>query len=284
MKTTRAGYDTRTYNLAANVPQALPSAREFLIISATVDISALGFNLGDNNGDFEIWPFGFAIGVQEGSTKARIQSTVAQTVVVAMIDGIATVKDNRFAPGAGSLPVTMIDGANVALGARVDAAATTDVGTFSLIALFKRMLTRMGPVTSVDGGLVSIGATTDAAATTDAGPFSLIALIKRLLGKTGGASTYATLSEFSAFAGSPTSSAVFVGAGSNLNGILVLHYSLSCGGDPTAFCSIGETGSLARVYDSQSVVCGVSFIIPAGRQLAVSGRGLFNISVAYTQL
>ena len=138
----RAGYDTRSYTLTAGVQQSLPSAREFLIISATVDITAIGFNLGDNNGDFEVWPFGFAIGVSEGSVKARIQSSVTQTVVVAMIDGLATVKDNRFAPGAGTLPVTMADGASVALGARADASATTDAGTFSLIALTKRLLAK----------------------------------------------------------------------------------------------------------------------------------------------
>jgi hypothetical protein len=42
--------------------------------------------------------------------------------------------------GGGGGAVTVADGADVALGAKADAAATTDTGTFSLIALFKRLL------------------------------------------------------------------------------------------------------------------------------------------------
>lgn len=179
------GYDTRTYNLVANVAQSLPSAREFMIISATIDITALNFSLGDDNGDQEIWPFGVIIGIKEGSVKARIGSTVNQTVVIAMLDGDVTVKDNRFAPGAGSLAVTEADGANAALGAKADASALNDVGTFSLIALFKRMLTRMGPVTATDGALITLGTTTDASAPADNSNVSLIALFKRMLSKMG---------------------------------------------------------------------------------------------------
>lgn len=282
----RAGYDTRSYTLTAGVQQSLPSAREFLIISATVDITAIGFNLGDNNGDFEVWPYGFAIGVTEGSVKARIQSSVTQTVVIAMIDGLATVKDNRFAPGAGTLPVTMADGANVALGARADASATTDGGTFSLISLFKRMLGKMGPVTSVDGGLVSIGATTDAAATTDAGTFSLIALIKRLLGKSfGGPDTYGARYDTSTLAGSSSASVIVVSGATNVNGVLLSSCIVSAGDDPTALATVYDNvAGFMRVQDGRSASLGSAIILPAGQQLAVITVGKCYITMTYRVL
>jgi len=75
------------------------------------------------------------------------------------------------------ITVSAADGAIVALGARGDAAATTDTGAFSLIALVKRGLQH---ATSLMSGL---GAPTDAAASSDAGAHSLISLIKRLLEK-----------------------------------------------------------------------------------------------------
>ncbi len=50
---------------------------------------------------------------------------------------------NVVAGGAGGGAVTVADGADVAEGAKADAAATTDTGTFSLIALFKRLLQKL---------------------------------------------------------------------------------------------------------------------------------------------
>lgn len=47
-----------------------------------------------------------------------------------------------FNPAGGGAAVTIANGADVALGATTDAAATTDTGNFSLIALFKRLLTK----------------------------------------------------------------------------------------------------------------------------------------------
>jgi hypothetical protein len=45
--------------------------------------------------------------------------------------------------GGGGGAVTIADGADVTLGAKADAAASTDVGTFSLISLFKRLLEKI---------------------------------------------------------------------------------------------------------------------------------------------
>ena len=282
----RAGYDTRSYTLTANVQQSLPSAREFLIISASVDITAIGFNLGDNNGDFEVWPFGFAIGVTEGSIKARIQSSVTQTVVIAMIDGIATVKDNRFAPGAGSLPVTEADGANIALGARADAAATTDGGTFSLIALMKRLLSKVGPVTSVDGGLVSLGTTTDASAPADNSNVSLIALMKRLLSKTGVTTTSVFNQNYARNqgAGVVLNTAALVAPGSNINGISIYSAFLAPRADPRALITIFDPTSgnaFLETFDSCPLTLGAPFIIPAGIGLSVSITGGGSVGITF---
>lgn len=279
------GYDTRTYNLAANVAQALPSAREFMILSATVDITALNFSMGDDNGDQEIWPFGVIIGIKEGSVKARIGSSVNQTVVIAMLDGDVVVKDNRFAPGAGSLAVTEADGANAALGQKADASATTDGGTFSLISLFKRMLGKMGPVTSVDGGLVSLGTTTDATAPADTATASLISLFKRLLQKTSPLNIYSSRFAISSIAGSPLVNTSIVLGGSNVNGIAVFHYSLSCGPDITSIAQLIDSSIvLATVGDSQSVVCNAPFIVPPGQAFTASLQGASRVSVAYSIL
>lgn len=44
----------------------------------------------------------------------------------------------------GASAVSIADGSSVALGAKSDTAATSDTGTFSLIALFKRLLSYFG--------------------------------------------------------------------------------------------------------------------------------------------
>ena len=269
------GYDTRTYNLVANIAQALPSAREFMIISATIDITALNFSMGDDNGDQEIWPFGVIIGIKEGSVKARIGSSVNQTVVIAMLDGDVTIKDNRFAPGAGSLAVTEADGANAALGQKADASATTDGGTFSLISLFKRMLGKMGPVTATDGAIVSIGATNDAVASSDAGTFSLISLIKRFLATRNEPLFYNAAGTVSQVAGSPLATAAIISAGANTNGVVVYLAVASCLADPTAVAEIVTSGAqpIIQARDSMNMLLPLSITIPSGTGLSYNITG-----------
>lgn len=101
----RNGYTVRTFNLLANTPQPLPSAREFLLVTASVNTDAISIAIGDDNGDLEQWPLGFAVGVKEGSTRARVMSTITQTVTVAMADGSVQVVDSRLAPGPGTIDV-----------------------------------------------------------------------------------------------------------------------------------------------------------------------------------
>ncbi len=138
-------YQTEPMVLASGQIQKLPGDMISLaIISATylddVSISTSGssfFELpGDGALDFleptEVW-----IRNDNGSTN---------TIVM----GYGTAKFRRSVVNGGTVSVTgsvattMIDGQPVALGAKADAAATTDTGTFSLIALFKRLLGKFG--------------------------------------------------------------------------------------------------------------------------------------------
>lgn len=276
-------YDSRILTLVANIPIALPPARQYVVLSASVNSSALGIAIGDGNGDFTAWPAGLAIKFDR-SIPARLISTVSQSVAIGFTDGGVTLVDSRNVP-IGPTAATIIDGGDVALGARADAAATTDTGTFSLIALFKRMLTRMGPVTSVDGGLITLGTTTDASAPADNSNVSLIALVKRLLSKTGGSATpYATVVAIPGARGSAFAVTVVVTAVANINGIQVSTATLTCGTDVTASASLNDnTGDLAIATDSQ-VLSLPSFTIPAGRQLRVLTTGLCYVCVTYRLL
>lgn len=91
--------------------------------------------------------------------------------------------------------------ADIGIGAPDDPAASSNTGSFSLIALVKRLLSVsiaaiVTELTDIDALLTdidaAIGAPGDPAATSDTGTFSLIALIKRLLQNINGGSAAAT--------------------------------------------------------------------------------------------
>jgi len=112
------------------------------IISATFQDDVL---ISTNGQSFFILPFSDSLQFIE-PTEVWIgnQNGAANAVVV----GSGTAKINRSFSSGGNVIVTgtaatsVADGANVAIGARADAVATTDVGTFSLIALIKRLLSK----------------------------------------------------------------------------------------------------------------------------------------------
>jgi hypothetical protein len=87
-------YDVRNFVLAANIATALPPAKNYVIISATVDPGAVSLSVGDNNGDPASWPQGITIRTPR-TVPARILSSVAQTVAVLMVDGDVEVDDQR---------------------------------------------------------------------------------------------------------------------------------------------------------------------------------------------
>ena len=237
-------YSVRTYNLTANIPQALPSSRQFMLISATVDLAAIGLSLGSQNADFDSLILGISVGMEEGSIKARIVSTVTQVVVVAMVTGRAEIVDSRFAPSGASMPVTVADGASVSLGARGDAAATTDTGTFSLIALIKRLL----------------GKTTTASATTRSS----------LSGIAGSAASNTTLVTAGVNVNGVQVVHYSLWCGVDITAVAEIRDS-----GPLA---------LAYVADSQAVVCAQPFILPAGQALQVQTTGLSRVTIQYVIL
>jgi len=91
--------------------------------------------------------------------------------------------------GGGGGAVSIADGQDFTQGAQGDTSATSDTGTFSLVALTKRQLEHLTSILTVDEdillelqGLRSvIGDTDDSAAATDTATASQVALFKRLL-------------------------------------------------------------------------------------------------------
>lgn len=59
--------------------------------------------------------------------------------------------------GAGGSSIIIPDGADAALGAKADSAATSDTGTFSLIALFKRLLEKFTAGIGLTAGEAHVG-------------------------------------------------------------------------------------------------------------------------------
>ncbi len=120
-------------------------------------------------------------------------------------------------------------------GLKSDAAATSDTGEFSLIALFKRYLQRFTAF------FASFGVNTDAAATTDSADTGLISLIKRLLGvgvRLRNAAGTKTL-EFGVQTAANSIPVVF---GENAKYTAALTYTI--GNNPTDF--FGITGSASK--------------------------------------
>lgn len=236
-------YESRFITMVANIPIALPPALQYVVLSASVNSSALGITIGDGNGDFTAWPAGLTIKFDR-SVPARLISSVTQSVAIGFTDGGVTLVDSRNVP-IGPTAATIIDGGDVALGARADAAATTDGGTFSLIALIKRLLSKTGSPTAYG---------------------------QRFTTTTGAASAQTTV--------------VLVAGGANVNGVLVQFFSLACGADPVAFCSIGDSSNtFGYVYDSQAISHSPpGIIIPAANAFQFTTRGKCTVAGAYTVL
>lgn len=237
------GYAARTYNLVASQPQALPPSRSYLIVSATVDTNQILINLGDGNGDFEQWPLGFKIKNDKGTSKARIQSTVNQSVTVVMADGDIDVEDSRVSPG-GTLAVSEADGANVALGARADAAAASDAAVASLISLTKRLLvTRDEPHA-----------------------YGVIQQYQAVAGSLVGSATI-----------------VAPGANVNGCIINAMRVSCLADPTADYYFHLGGT-PLLRAYDSQTVALPTPITVPAGVDIGYNRVGGGSMSIAYRLL
>ena len=151
---TRAqNYNTITVNLVAGVSQIVASGESFVVLSASPSgLSALRASL-DGSEPQGAWPFGVELIPANGPANLRVLSSVTQTITIAFTSGGTRIRDNRFAPGAGvldvnvvspnPLPISVADGADVALGAEADAASENPATAASLISLIKGWLSKM---------------------------------------------------------------------------------------------------------------------------------------------
>lgn len=95
---------------------------------------------------------------------------------------------------------------------------------------------------------------------------------------------YSGINAASTAVASASTAVTVVAAGSNLNGILVNHYTLSCGADPLAVASFEDSANaIAQVVDSQAI-SGGGFTIPAGQALIRRTAGQCRTSIIYRLL
>ncbi len=210
-KTGREPYEVHTLTLQAGKSELVPGDLRFFTIKSATAANSISVSFTGSR--FSDYPLGFLMkGFVAPSIWIKNTSGAPNTIV--FIKGWANLEDNRILLSAlSAVPVSLgasavavgafvagalATGAIVDLGAKADAVAGTDTGTFSLIALFKRALqgittalaslvtgnaNTLATAASVNLIDVDLGAKADAAATTDTGTFSLIALVKRLLTK-----------------------------------------------------------------------------------------------------
>ena len=138
-------YQTQSMVLAANggQQQLIGDVAYVTVLSATYKDDVL---ISFTGGAFFPIPPGIAISGFVGPVWVKNNNGSANTVVVA--SGAAELRDNRLVIDSLNpitIASTVADGANVALGAKADAVATTDTGTFSLLAFFKRLLSVGSP-------------------------------------------------------------------------------------------------------------------------------------------
>lgn len=163
-------YQAITIILAAGETRSIPGTLRYLLLTAATDgtkllISFNGssfFNLpsGEQLQDFE------ADGFWIQNTDVA-PNTVTVTTGMASLQALHVVIDSSSpltVTLSGTSPVSSVD-----LGVKADAAATTDTGTFSLIALFKRLLAKFDVLTKSVYTVDSLGTTNAAVVKASAG-------------------------------------------------------------------------------------------------------------------
>ncbi len=169
-------YETEPFTLAQNAVYTLASEVDsFAIISAT-----FGDNIEISTGNGQ----GFFPFPSDGSlefpapTVVRVRNTNAGANTIIVGSGSAKFRRNLSSGGivivSGTVSVTIADGGSASLGAKADAAAASDAGAYSLIALFKRglqqvtlMLAALVGLSAKFGALVKTAFTLDTLATTN---------------------------------------------------------------------------------------------------------------------
>lgn len=113
---------------------------------ALVDVSTDVLEVSVNDGSFRRLRLGAVIRPRRAVRKITVRNPSGGVVTGTLAYGKGSYIDNRVIVASGSggtLPVGSADGALISIGATADAAATTDAGTFSLIALIKRLLAKL---------------------------------------------------------------------------------------------------------------------------------------------
>lgn len=148
------------------------------------------------------------------------------------------------------------------LGAKADTVATSDTGSFSLIALFKRLLSSLAS---------NIGLQSDTAATSNTGSFSLISLFKRFL--TLFARPTILYSNGTAAISAGTDVVTAPGAG---NTVYITHLIFQNTNATTTTINVrsGTTTVLSIVLTQNSVY---SIVFPERRELALTANSAFNL-------
>ncbi len=162
-------YQTEPFTLLQNgVATLAAEVDSFSVISATYP-DDLEISTGPGGGFF---PFPADGNLEfDQPTVVRVKNTNAGANTIEIGSGSAKFRRSLSSGGivvvAGTVAVTATDGAIASIGARIDTAATTDTGTFSLISLFKRSLQSLtllisGAVTnaaSIVTAVVAVGTT-----------------------------------------------------------------------------------------------------------------------------
>lgn len=137
-------YQTYPFTLTPGQTIQTPGFSRFITILTASNATAI--QIAFENGSYFTLPVGCSVSEIAKPVKVWIKNNSGSTVTGTYASGNATFRDTRFTfdyTGT-ALPVTSVDGGIVSIGATTDPAASTDTGTFSLIALIKRLNTKLG--------------------------------------------------------------------------------------------------------------------------------------------
>lgn len=150
---------TAPQTLAAGASYPIRQNMRFLTILTATDTSAISISF--DNSSFFALPFGFTLSEFE-ATEVYVKNTSGSANTIVMAVGLANLRDNRFASGVVSVPITIADGADVTEGAKADAIATDTASPWSVISLLKGIWKRVFNASATAGAVSSFTSTSSA--------------------------------------------------------------------------------------------------------------------------
>jgi len=134
-------YQRRSFTIAAGKSVILTGDARYLFLLGATDATKVMVRIGSSAGGFPssaqaLVKFG-KIGPMEAVNLIEVTNTSGAPNTVELIWGMA---DFMYAAGTITAVNTVDDGSDVTQGAKADAAATSDAGAFSIVALLKRLL------------------------------------------------------------------------------------------------------------------------------------------------